>query len=294
MKARIIIAAILFMGTLPACQFSKSLKKDLISGLSTSGNILSCENAYLSVNGEITSQNTFTYGEEIVLNFNNMEGFKRENDNVFPGMQIFIIDSSGDTILRGDDLYGEYKNGLNFSPLLLTANITAASPMKSLLGYSLFVNIWDKKGTGTFSAKLDFKVVPNPRITIEANKVSFSEVYLYSKEKGKVIPENNIKFNENTYLILEGLSGFLVENGMVFPGLSLKVTDNEGNMILDTKDLFADYNKRGLAYTEFNSQVSSNFLIPASAVKNPLNCELTIWDKKSDSKLIVKTDLVIE
>jgi hypothetical protein len=289
-----VISALLFLVILPGCQFSKSVKKDLVSGLLTVGNGLSCDNVYLSVNDEKTERNTFIYGEEFLVNFNNIGGFKKDNDYVFPGMKLFVVSRTGDTVLQSLDLYSDYKTGIKLDPLLLTADIIVASPMKSKDEYTLHINIWDKKGKGNFSAKLDFKVKSNEKIITEASNVSFNEIYLYSKERGKVIPDNKIKFNENTFIIFEGLSGFKVENGMVFPGLSFKAKDNEGNIIMDYNDLFAEYEKSGFAVSDFNKRVSSHFELTGSEFKNPLHCEMTIWDKKSDASVKAKAELVIE
>ena len=77
-----------------SCEFSKSVNINLISGLSTAGDGLSCSNVYLSIGENEIKRTTFTYGEIFYLNFNNIEGFKREEENVFPGMKLLIISTS--------------------------------------------------------------------------------------------------------------------------------------------------------------------------------------------------------
>jgi hypothetical protein len=289
-----VLTSLLFLIALSGCKFSKSVKKDLLSGLFTTGDGLSCDNVYLSVNDEKTDRNTFIYGEEFIVNFNNIEGFRKENDYVFPGMKLVVLSSTGDTVLQTNDLYSDYTNGMKLSPLLLTSDITVASPIKSKGEYTLQVKIWDKKSNGTFSAKFNFKVNSNEKITTEAVNVTYNEIYLYSKEREKVITDNKMKFSENTYVILEGLSGFKEENGMVFPGLSLKGTDNEGKLILDFSDLFEEFSKSGLAVSDFNTRVSSHFILSGTEFKNPLHCELAIWDKKSIARIKVAADLIVE
>lgn len=51
---KITVSALLFMIAFSACQFSKSVQKDLVSGLLTTGDGLSCENVFLTVNDEKT------------------------------------------------------------------------------------------------------------------------------------------------------------------------------------------------------------------------------------------------
>lgn len=288
------ITSLLLVITLTGCQFSKSIKKDLISGLLTTGDGISCDDVYLTVDNEKTNRTTFIYGEQFLVNFNNIEGFIKENDYVFPGMKLVVLSKTGDTILQTNDLYIDYSNGIKITPLKLTSDVTVASPINSKGEYTLNVSIWDKKGTGTFSAKLDFKVISNEQILTESVNVNCDEIYLYSEERSKVLPDNKIRFNENTYFIFEGLTGFKEENGIVFPGLSLTGTDKEGAVILDYADLFADYSESGFPVSDFNSRVAPSFILKGSEFKNPLHCELIIWDKKSDARIKIIADLVIE
>jgi hypothetical protein len=95
-------------------------------------------------------------------------------------------------------------------------------------------------------------------------------------------------------MLFEGLTGFKVENGLVFPGLSLKATDHEGSIILDYDDLFADYTQSGFQFEDFTSQVSPSFILTGSEFKNPMHCEITIWDKRSKARIKAKADLTIK
>jgi hypothetical protein len=291
---RTVITALVILLFMTECQFSQSVSKDLVSGLITKGDGLTCKNVYLSVRDERIDRNTFIYGEEFVMHFSNMEGFRKENDYVFPGMQLNVTGKSGDTVLQSKDLYIDYPNGMKLSPLVLTSEVTAAAPMRSNSNYTLHITIWDKKGNGKFHAKLDFKLTANEKIFIEALNVKYEEIYLFSKERGVVIPDNKIRFNENTYMLFEGLSGFKIENGLVFPGLSLKATDNEGSKILDYDDLFADYTQSGFKLDDFKSQVAPSFELTGSEFKNPMHCEIIIWDKKSHALIKAKADLNVE
>ncbi len=276
------------------CNFSKSVEKDFISGILTKGDGLSCDNVYLSVNDEETKQTTFIYGQKFKMNFNNISGFKKENANVFPGMEMIVTNNIGDTVLYSADLYSGYTEGFNLSPLLLSATVTPASPINSGEEYTLYVKIWDKKDDGTFTGEVDFKVVPNDHIIVDANKIIFNELYLFSKERGAVIPDNRFKFNETVYIIFEGLTGFQEDNGMVFPGLSLTAKDNDGNVVLDNKDMFIDYSEKGISTGDVRARVSANFILNGSEFKNPMRLELMIWDKKSDARVTAKAELYAE
>src|SRR4030042_3433757 len=290
MKTKLLVITMLMFAIL-SCEFRKSVNKDLLTGLTTKGDKLSCDNVYLSDGEEKISRNSFTYGEKFYLNFENIEGFKKDGEYVFPGLQLIVVSQAGDTVMKYKDLYADYTNGMNISPLLLKAHLTVATPMHSNNKYSLNINIWDKKGEGTFTAKMDFDIVPNKQIEIESNHVSYDEIYLFSKEREITITDNAAKFNENIYMIFEGLEGFKEEEGKVFIGLSMKIADSEGNLILNEDDLMGD---SYMIASDIKSQLSPNFIFTGSDIKNPVNCEIVIWDKKGESKIKASVKLNIE
>lgn len=289
-----LISTILVSVILSGCQFSKSVKKDLLSGLTTSGDLLSCNDVYISLGEERTVKNEFTYGEIFFLNYDDVQGFTKENDNVFPGMELIVTGENGDTMLYSEDLYADNREGLNFSPLRLISDITVATPMHSGNDYQLHTTIWDRKGKGTYSSDFKFKVIPNENIEIEVSAVTYKEAYVYSQGNKKVITDSKIESGDNIYLIVEGLLGFSIENGMVFPGMKLIVTDNGGVTVLDNPDFFSQYDQSGVSISDFSSQVSSYFKISGDELKSPLNFKMTIWDKKSNAKIIFTTELNIK
>jgi hypothetical protein len=81
---------------------------------------------------------------------------------------------------------------------------------------------------------------------------------------------------------------------MVFPGLTIKASDFAKNIILESDDLFLNYTDSGISAVDLANRVSAHFSVPGTQFNNPLHCELTVWDKKSDAKIKVITDLVLE
>lgn len=285
---------ILISALLTGCQFSKSVKKDLLSGLTSSGNVLTCNDVYITVGEERTARNSFVFGEVFFLNYDDVQGFTKENGNVFPGMELVVTSEVGDTMLYAEDLYADDINGVNYSPLRLISDITVATPMHSGNTYLLHSRIWDKKGSGTYSSDFKFNITPNEDIDIKVSGVTCYETYVYSQGYEKVITDGKIKSNDNIYLIVEGLQGFKVENGLVFPGLKLVATDAEGKTVLDNPDFFSQYDQSGVSSFDFSSQVSSHFKISDNEFKTPLQFEMTVWDKKSNAKIIFTAELNIE
>jgi hypothetical protein len=279
---------------LSSCDVRQSVNKDLVTGLTTRGDGLSCDDVYLSIDDEQIVRNSFIYGETFYLNFSNIEGFNKIDDKVFPGMLLYVINESGDTIMQTGDMYADYVDGISLSPLLLKANLTVARPVQSNQEHTLFIKIWDKQGDGTFTAELPFIVMEDERIKVEKNIASCDKIYLFSIDKDQVITEGRVGFNEDIYFIFEGLSGFYEENGKVFAGLKLQVTDNARNIILANDDLLKSYEETGISKDDFNTQIYARIVFKEGEVVNPLLCEVIIFDKKSDASVKATTELYVK
>ena len=285
---------ILFVTTLfYGCEFNKSIKKDLTTGLTTQGDGISVDDVFITVKEKQTSRSTFVYGEEMLLNFSNVEGWQRENGKVFPGISFVVTSQTGDTVMATDDLYTQYDTeGITISPLRLTTSLVVANPIKSNEEYTIKVKMWDKKSKGTFTAKLSFKVEANKNITIEKYKAECAEIYLFSKDSKKIVI-NEISQNETVYMMFEGLSGFTEIKGMVYPGLAIKGTDKSGNTIVDIPDLFSMYTETGINITDFKEQVSARFNFEDMQLAPPVKIEIMVWDKKGDAKVKAAVELKI-
>jgi len=270
---------------------AQSVWKDLETGLTIRGQGLSCNSAYLSDGEDIIKRNTFTYGETFYVSFEGMEGFEKEGDNAFPDMQLTIVSDQGDTALHLNDLYAEYTEGIDYSPLELYAQVTAANPMHNGGNYTLYVNIGDKRGDGTLKATLDFSVARDPGIKIEGKGIESREIYLFSQQNNHTITDGEAGFNENIYLLFEGLEGFYVDDGQVQVGLSMVIKDADGNVILEESDMIGD---DALSYEDVHQQVAPNFILTGSEITNPVSCLVRIWDKKSTAWISASTEIQIE
>ena len=270
---------------------AQSVWKDLETGLTTRGKGLSCNSAYLSDGEDIIKRNTFIYGETFYINFEGMEGFEREGEYAFPDMQLLIVSDQGDTALHLNDLYAEYTEGIDFSPLELYAQVTVASPMHSGGNYTLYVNIGDKRGEGTLKATLDFSVARDQGITIKGKRIEAQEIYLFSQQRSHTITDGKAGFNETIYLLFEGLEGFSVSNGEVQLGLSMVIEDADGNVILEESDLLGD---DAMSYEDVHQQVAPNFILTGSEIASPVSCLVRIWDKKSTAWISASTEIQIE
>jgi hypothetical protein len=134
-------------------------------------------------------------------------------------------------------------------------------------------------------------VVADENISITQNQVSYQEIYLYSQQRGRAITDGKAEFNENIYLLFEGLEGFSEEDGNVFLGLSLEVKDATGNLVLDEADLLGD---EGMSAAMVKDQLAPNFILSGSQIANPVNCKVRIWDKRGTAWINSSTEIHVE
>ena len=281
------IICMLLPGVLASCDFSKSVHKDLSTGMVTRGSGLSCDDVEILVNGEVTKETSFTFGERVEVRFNNMDGFTRTDGKAFPGMSIISTDPDGDTVLHISDTYESMTEGYTFDPLVLTAHFTAADPYFSDNEYHQFIRVWDKKDVKShFTAEFDFNVVPNDRIVVEKHQLDCKEIYLYSRERGEAVTDNRIRINEVINVVFTGLEGFAEEEGRIYPELSMRIEDAGGEVAVEESEMFGN---QYMDPADLFSHFSPNFYITDPSLENPLTISLELWDTKGEGRLSVNT-----
>ena len=284
-------STVLIVLILQACDFSRSVNKDLVTGMLTKGNGLACDDVYLSQNDNKITRTSFVYGEQVDVNFSKITGFKKENGSAFPGLQLLIINQKGDTIMRNDDLYAENVEGFSMSPLLLQTYITIGRPIRSNQSYQLVTNIWDKKEEGNFSAEMTFSVTRNDKIKIESNGLAYNEIYLFSQARNIILTDNTSKLNEDIYMVFEGLDGFQQTDGKISIGLSIKATDANGELVINEEDLIGE---AVMNPEEIKPRLAPNFVFTGSDIKSPIACEIAVWDKNGDKRIVASADITLD
>lgn len=128
-----------------SCQFSKGVKKDIDTGLTSSYNGFAVENIYLSVDGNKITTNTITLGKQLVLIADGVDYYQVKDGKVYPGCRIILTDKTGKELLNLPDAFAEQINGLEKDKAtLLTATLTTGSPMLVGETYHLNVRFFDK------------------------------------------------------------------------------------------------------------------------------------------------------
>jgi hypothetical protein len=140
-----------------------------------------------------------------------------------------------------------------------------------------------------FSAgkKKDF----NTGLSVSNSGLSFEESYLVGPDN-TVKRDNEAQLNSKIAIVLEGVSGYVLKDSKVYPGLMLSVTDKDGIAVLDEADLFA--NSSGYSVED------ASILRGTVTVGNPMRAgetyhmKMRVWDhNKPDNEIVADLDFVV-
>ncbi|UGU15038.1 hypothetical protein LS482_15270 [Sinomicrobium kalidii] len=295
MKRILFIALILIaaLKVFTACEFNRSVHKDLKTGALSGGDGIGCENISIEVNGTKDRRNTFVFGEKVNFVFDDLTGFTEKDGKKFPGLSLHIVKNEKDTVLAYANLLDHLEDGTALSPLQLQASFTAALPHKDHEKYKVHINIWDEKGTGQFSYEMPFTVTGNDFLDIETSGATYDNIYLWDQTGHQLVTDKTINADHSFVLIVEGADGFKQTEGVVFPVFSIEITDRRGNILLSDANLFKKYEDTGLDADTFNDKLYATIGFYGGKVHNPCKLKAVLKDQHSEKQIAVTTELEI-
>jgi len=126
--------------------FSKGVKQDLSTGLSTSYTGFSLEDIYLTdTKGTRLTDNKISIGSPLAVVAAGVDHFELKEGRVFPGCSILLTDKTGVEILKLPDAFEHVKDGYTKAEAsVLSASLTTGAPMVAGETYHLSVRFYDK------------------------------------------------------------------------------------------------------------------------------------------------------
>ena len=125
--------------------FSKGVKKDLSTGLSTNYNGFAVDEVYLTVDGNKLSNNKITLGKVANIVANGVDYYEVKDGKVFPGCSILLTDKAGKEILNVADAFAGIKDGFESNKAsMLNATLNTGNPMAVGETYHLKTRFFEK------------------------------------------------------------------------------------------------------------------------------------------------------
>jgi hypothetical protein len=120
-------------------------------------------------------------------------------------------------------------------------------------------------------------------IELNAGKVAVTKAWLaYSDNYERVAEGNFVDFKRPVRIIIQVGDGWTEENDKVFLGASQKVTAENGALLLDEPDLFAQKYAGGISVADSRTLGLSVTIQVAADKPTFFTVSFKIWDKKGD------------
>lgn len=120
-------------------------------------------------------------------------------------------------------------------------------------------------------------------IHLETNKVAVNKAYLLFANGDRVPPDNFIGEDSPVKLIVLIDSGWVVENETCRLGASEKITAENGELLLDEKDLFQKKETQDLSAKDAKIiGITASIRLIRNTPPQTFNVSFRIWDKRGD------------
>jgi len=144
-----------------SCNFSKGIKTDLVTGITTSYNGFAIEQISV-VDGDDNqlSKSEVALDSKFSIVYEGIENYTLKDGKAFPGLSLHVTDAAGNDILNEVDLFASSVDG--YSPTdasVLRGSVTVGDPMKAGETYHCKMRVFDKQNPESeIVSELDFTV----------------------------------------------------------------------------------------------------------------------------------------
>lgn len=292
-KAKSITSFLLLNILFTSCQFSQSVKKDLVTGAYYKGNGISTDGVEIAINGKKENKNNFVFGDKVTFTFNNVEGLKKVDGKIFPKLAMYVLENERDTVLTFPNLLDVSEEGSKLSPLQLSIDLITALPIGD--NYKVTVEILDSKDKGTLHYEMPFKVQRSDILQINAQGLAYDNIYLWNKNEDKTIIDNTVSQNEALLLNFEGLKGMQEIEGSVYPMLSMEITDSQGRKMFSSDNLLHKLTEEGIEPKDLEKGIIyGTIYFTQGAITNPCSIKAVLKDKNGDGSIVVTGNINVK
>jgi len=134
---------------------------------------------------------------------------------------------------------------------------------------------------------------PHTNLSIANTGLSYN-TYVLSVNK-EPLQKNKVKQGEKINLQFFDVKGFKEESGRVYPGISLVVTNEQGEEVSANTDLLAYTSKEGVSPIDAQT-LSASFVpgAPQIVAGGKYTIHIRIWDKKQDGEITASMPFEVE
>lgn len=128
-------------------------------------------------------------------------------------------------------------------------------------------------------------------LSVSYNGFRIGETYLVGPDNTPV-STNEVSMNSQISILVQGIENYELKDGKAYPGLMLTVTDENGNAVIDEKDLLAG----GDGYPPTDAAILRGTVTVGSPMKSggKYHVRMHVWDKnKTENEINAEVDIVV-
>jgi hypothetical protein len=125
------------------------------------------------------------------------------------------------------------------------------------------------------------------------NGFSMEEIFLVDSDRNR-LTNNIVPLGKTVYVIATGVKNFVEENGKVFPGCTIVLTDKNKKQLLNLPDAFADMEEGLLAAEAKALQAQLNTGSPMVAGETYYLAVRFFDKKKTENQILANADIVVQ
>lgn len=131
-------------------------------------------------------------------------------------------------------------------------------------------------------------------IKLKAKGLVVSDAKLYFDDQSSVPADNRVEVNQRVNMLLTIEKGWSEVDGKVFPGGSEVIKLNTGSVILESGDLFKDYEATGVSPVDAQYITLKAVITEMNDKKKYVIVTFRVWDKKSTAEITGSYKLYIK
>ena len=157
-----VVLIIILSGCSGQIAFSKGVKKDLTTGLTSSYSNMEPEKVLLVMNDEVLNHTDIPLGESFLLINEKVKGMKVKEGKVSVGCSLKITDKKGNILLQEKDLFAGHDLFNEKDASYLKCTVSTGKPMEWEEKYDVAVVFWDKYGDGKIENNVSIRCIDIP------------------------------------------------------------------------------------------------------------------------------------
>lgn len=243
-----------------------------------------------------------TAQQQIVYRFEDPTGLTRKQGKVNLGIRFELFNSAGKQ-LKNDK--GAMGNGVAVSGQTSLSSLSmTVDPRKLGIGTGAYLikgDVYDAFGSGSVHFEHRFEIVsqvshPKEYIWIEhgigygarltSMDLEAEDFFLMDKDSGDELPYNRFRLNQHVMMMFGHLTGFTISAGKAYPGVEMRVYDEQGNLLISHADLMPG--TAGVAADQAQGLISAALQVTSAKFKSGKRYlwYVKVFDKKSPNLLV--------